>query len=160
MSSTTTPSDNQLFITDDLEGRLDPDSLVDGPTVVHDEGPEPEDFYESNGGLVFPVPAAPLPDPIKVTMFVAFATSPAEMLALDGNLQALSFGKDGWLCTISTSDTPIIPIALRAAKDTLSKVRIVLPGGDIELCVNLDCTASFSYGAASFTATADEAHYV
>ena len=161
MSSTTTPSDDKLFITDDLEGRLDPDSLTDGPKVVHDEGPEPdEDFYASNGGLVFPVPSPPLPDPIKVTLALTFAVEPASPILLDGNLQALSFGHDGWLCTMSTANKPVIGVALRAAKEGLINARVQLPDGAIDLHTNLDCTASFSYGTASFTVTADEAHYV
>lgn len=160
MSNTTTPSDDQLFMTDDLDGRLDPESLTE-PKVVHDKGPEPDgdDFYTANN-LVWPPPVTTLPDPIKLTLMLKFRSDPSSPSFLEGNLQALSFGHDGWLCTMSTDDKPLVAIALRAAKEGLLAARVMLPEGSIDLHTNLDCTASFSYGAASFTVTADEAHYV
>lgn len=148
-------------MTDDLEGRLDPDSLTNRPKVVHGESSESEEYFSgSNGGLVFPVTLPTLPDPIKVTLMLTFGGEPASPILLDGNLQALSFGHDGWLCTMSTEDKPVIAVALRAAREGIIGSRVMLPDGSIELHTNLDCTASFSFGTASFTVTADEAHYV
>lgn len=157
-------------MTDDLEDRLDPVSLeldcphYPGQPVLQKActkcnrvvEPEP-DFYDENQ-LVFPTSSPPLPEPIKIS--VAFFFTEVDTLVLEGGLQTLSFGHEGWLCSFSTDANLVPPVVLRAAKDGILGARIVLPEGVVELCKNIDCTASFSYGVASFTVTSDEARYV
>lgn len=142
-------------MTDDLEGRLDP-STLENSKVLHDE--ESEDFYESNNSFSLMSPGVDLPPPPTVSVFVIFAT--LETVELKGNLQSLSFGHEGWLCSMSTESKELPVIALRAAKEPVVSARIVLADGSFEMRINVDCTASFSYGSASFTVTSDEACYV
>ena len=143
-------------MTEDLEGRLDLDELED--PVVHDPTPEP-DFYSENS-LVFPVdPLPPLPPPPKASLSVAFTDN--EELRLEGVVSALSFGPDGWLCTLSIEGHDVAPrIVLKAAKVEVTHVRVSLADGEFDMHTNVDCTVSFAYGSTSFTATSDEARYV
>jgi len=144
-------------MTDDLEGRLDPESLKEEPSIVNDKGPE--EFYTKND-LVFPVETPSTPPSPKASMGVVFVNQ--EAIVLDGHLSALSFGNDGWLCTISfEGNDKVSLVALKAAQVGLSYVRVVLDDGTLEMHTNVDCTATFSsYGSTSFTATSDEARYV
>ncbi len=148
-----TPSDDdKLYITEDLEGRLDPASLEAAAAEPAD------DFYKANS-LVWPVESPKLPDPVKVSVCVVFET--AESVVLDGSLQTLSFGPDGWLCGLNTEHVAgVLSIASNATKQGVLHVIVKLPDNQFELHKNVDCTASFSYGSASFTVTSDEARYV
>lgn len=148
-------------MTDDLEGRLDPASLEETPSKAErmPDGTEPvEDFYAANGGLVYPVPAVELPSPPKVSVVIAFETG--QSFALEGNLQSLSFGPEGWLCALNTEDKNVLSIALHASREPVTAAHVKLPDGEFVLWKNVDCAASFSYGSASFTVTSDEARYV
>lgn len=157
-------------MTDDLEGRLEPETLelecthYPGQPVLQKSCTRctpvnvDSDFYGSNSGLVFPVREPVLPPPPTVSAFVIFASK--EAVELKGNLQSLSFGHEGWLCSLSTESKDIPAIVLKAAKEAVVSVRVVLADGSLELLTNIDCTASFSYGSASFTVTSDEARYV
>lgn len=175
MSSTITPSEDKLYMTEDLEGRIDPDSLVSEPDGCPHYPPgqpvlqrsciecagakESEKFYEENSfSLAFPAP--PEPAPVNVTLTLNFSTLTS--CVLEGALTSFSFGSDGWLCSMSIADAlPVTSIVLQASKEKIESIRVTLPDGAFDMLTNVDCTVTFmSYGTVSFTATSDEARYV
>jgi len=161
-SSTTTGSD-ALYVTDDLEGRLDEESLTEpveainvstrspDPSLVFDsEFPETDPELEAEEAIV---------EPEKLKALITFVAE-GVCKCVDGTLQAFSFGK-GWLCALEGVDEDQ---ALEAAahfgahKDALV-VEVHVKGRQIQFTGNLDFTISFGYGV-TFTVTADEGHYI
>jgi hypothetical protein len=147
-----TPSDAKLYMTEDLDGRLDLTSLENDQV-------NPINVYEDET-TSFVTQTLPQLEPVKAVLLLIFENG--ESFVVDGDLQALSFGKEGWLCTVSTESKLVLPVALRAAKSAPINVHLSLPllNGIICLQLNIDCTASFAYSVASFTVTSDEASYV
>ncbi len=158
MSNTITLSEEEkLYMTEDLEGRIDPANLEEPDTSSKSE--PVENFYESMPSLTFSTPDVDLPSTPKVSVAIVFDND--ESIVLDGNLTALSFGAEGWLCALSVEDSKhVIPIALKAAKSPIGSAIVVLSDGSFSMFTKVDCATSFSYGSTTFTVTSDEARYV
>ncbi len=158
MSNMITPSEEKLYMTEDLEGRLDLANLEKSDPSLKVESEA--DFYESMPSLTFP-PTAEIDLPSSPKVNVAIVFDDGESITLDGNLTTLSFGAEGWLCGLNVEDSNhVIPIALKAAKKPIGSANIALPDGSFSMFTKVDCAVSFSYGSATFTVTSDEARYV
>lgn len=154
-SSTTTGSD-ALYMTDDLEGRLGPEDLVepakkpppsyieeeDGPTLEHEEEAvmKPERARAS----------------VSLRFFGAAHT-------VEGVLNSFSFGK-GWLCALDDVDeaTAIAMSVVHATYKTTKGVELVIEvnGNKFVLTGDLDFTVGYGYNGCTFTVTADDGSYV
>ncbi len=170
-SSTTTGSD-ALFLTDDLEGRLDEESLT-GPVVkVIETGPirsalevlsdppkfRPPPFFDSEFPDTEPEEVAPEPE--RLTALITFIAN-GECKAVEGTLQTFSFGK-GWLCVLEgvDEDEAFAAAAHFGAHKTVLEVSVLVKGKEIQLTGELDFTISFGYGGVTFTVAADEGRYI
>ena len=117
------------------------------------------DFYKLSGGITFPIQPPELPPNPSVSIAIVFGVG--EATVLDGSLGALSFGSDGWLCSVNIDDAKdVLAIAVKVSKEPIDRVLVNLPAGQFYMQTNIDCTADFSHGSASFTVTSDEACYV
>ncbi len=188
-SNTTTRSDDALYMTDDLEGRLDEDSLKSPIVEVIDVGPvrsalevvmdpplkfHPPPFRSAlkvlRDGANVELPeweddvteetiSDELP-PIKLMATITLATD-QEHWNVTAELRTLSFGK-GWLCSLEGADNQVvIAMATAFARFKPFAVVTVEVGGErFELSGDLDFTVSFGYGGCSFTVAADEGRYL
>ena len=156
-------------MTDDLEGRLGPEDLVEPekkpPPVVlgvylgEEDGP-PSDEEEAvmkptraQASVAITYNIADAPDAPKRT----------ETAVVSGTLDAFSFGK-GWLVTVTNVDEKAALAMGRAftAYEGVSyrTVHASVDGALIELSGDLDFTVGYGYSGCSFTVTADEGRYV
>ncbi len=168
-SSTTTGSEG-LFLTDDLEGRLGPEDLVEPikkpPPIV----------LGANLNSLFVGPDDPeeeaiaKPERLRACVTIELDVVDAingpkrtETSTVDGRLDAFSFGK-GWLVTIVDVDEKKAFAMGRAFAlyELVSRkiVYAVVDGSRIMLTGDLDFTIGYGYSGCSFTVTADEGHYV
>ena len=156
-------------MTDDLDGRLGPEDLVEpakkpppimlGVYLDEEDGPAAaEEVVEMK------------PERARASVCIAndVAVSPdspkrTETSTVTGNLDAFSFGK-GWLVTVVDVDEKAALAMGRAF--TLHEgvnrrtVHAMVDGSLIELKGDLDFTVGYGYSGCSFTVTADEGRYV
>lgn len=150
-SNTTTVSDDALYLTDDLEGRLDEADLVAPvksfvtPTLETNEYSEIEEIVEK-----------PAPTLGKITL-----GTDQECWMVTAELRTLSFGK-GWLCSLEGVDKQAALAMTAAYAQFNPSIEVVVEAGGerFELSGNLDFTVSFGYGGCSFTVAADDGRYV
>lgn len=139
------------MMTDDLVGRLDPESLThlvpDGRTVLGTDVVEP--FYNEEEE------AKVEPSALPVTLTFTSHNDPASPIVADGTLQSLSFGKEGWRVVVGAVEPSIaLSLAVRAAADVLTSVKVLEVA---ELTGNIDVTVHFGDldGKCSVTVAAD-----
>lgn len=134
--------DETLMMTDDLLGRLEPESLIEQPEKVD------QPFYNEEEETKV-TPSLPI--------ILAFFShnNPASPIVADGTLQSLSFGEEGWRVVIGAVEPSIaLSLAVRAAADVLTSVKVFEVA---ELTGNIDVTVHFGDldGKCSVTVAAD-----
>lgn len=127
------------MMTDDLVSRLDPDSLIEKPK---DEEP----FYYAEE-----VQSTSVPTTISFTS----RDLPERPIIVEGTLQILSFGDEGWRVAIDGVEPLLaVELAKRSAGDPVLQAKVL---GIVELAGGLDVTIHFGGldGKCSVTVAAD-----
>lgn len=141
--------DDTLMMTDDLIGRLDPESLTKVvPDVRPLLGTAEEPFYSSDEE------EAP-PTTLPTTIAFFSRDLPDSPIVIDGTLQILSFGDEGWRVTVDgVEPTLAVALAKRTAGDPILQVKVI---DVVELAGGLDVTVHFGSldGKCSVTVAAD-----
>jgi hypothetical protein len=122
--------DDTLLMTDDLVGRLEPENLIE---KLKSSAEVEEHFY---------VEAEEAPPPSVPTTIAFFShNEPAGPIIVDGTLQVLSFGEEGWRVTVDGVDpTLAVALAKRTAADPLLHAKVI---DVVELAGGLDVTVHF-----------------
>lgn len=149
--STTTDSDT-LYMTDDLNGRLDPDQLTDIKSIddfptIESEKPEELEAVES--------------DVVRLKALIVM-NAQGFCKTVSGTLLTFSFGK-GWHCALDNVDVKnAMEMAEHYARNKNAfELIICVLDKCYKLSEELDFTIGFSYaGACTFTVAADEGSYV
>lgn len=126
-------------MTDDLVGRLDPESLIEKPK---DEEP----FYSAEEAF---------PTSILTTISFTSHDLPESPIIVEGALQILSFGDEGWRVAIDGVEPSLaVELAKRSAGDPVLQAKVL---GIVELAGGLDVTIHFGGldGKCSVTVAAD-----
>ena len=113
-------SEDTLMMTDDLLGRLDPESLTrlapDGRAVLGTETEEDVDAREKQLEQSKFYDQSPEP-PRGIPTSVSFDCGGGDIVEFDGTLQLISFGKDGWRVQIdNVAPKPCIQLAKYATR--------------------------------------------
>ncbi len=134
--------DNTLMMTDDLMGRLDAENLIEKPKI------EVLPFYSTEEEA----PLVPAP-----TATIAFFSHklPDSPIVVDGTLQIMSFGDEGWRIAIDGVDPALaVTLAKRSAGDPVLQANVF---DMVKLTGGLDVTVHFGGldGKCSVTVAAD-----
>jgi len=138
-------SDDTLMMTDDLIGRLEPESLVEKPKLQ----PKVEEPFYAEDEEVTP------PTTLPTTIAFCSRDLPGSPIIVDGTLQILSFGDEGWRVTVDGVDPKLaLALAKRSAGDPILQAKVI---DVVELAGGLDVTVHFGSldGKCSVTVAAD-----
>ncbi len=141
-------------MTDDLDGRLGPEDLVEPakkPPAVYLE--------EEDGPVEAEEEVAMKPERARGSVTLRFGTAHT----VEGVLSSFSFGK-GWLCALDNVDEAAaiaMAVVYEVYKTTEGAELVVeVNGNKFVLKGDLDFTVGYGYSGCSFTVTADEGRYV
>jgi len=156
-------------MTDDLEGRLSPEDLINPPK---DQPPIASILYidEEDGSIAKEQTSIVTKERVRGRVLIAVTVQDApdtpfrtEATIVEGALDTFSFGK-GWLVTLSDVDEKYALKMSReyARREGVSNIRVTTVVGDdvVDLSGNLDFTISYGYNGCTFTVAADEGSYV
>jgi hypothetical protein len=133
-----------ILMTDDLVDRLEPDNLVENKNSPIQE----ESLYSEDNKIV-------ISQETKICIVFYFEQNFNSPIIMDGVIQLLSFGEEGWRISVDDIDPQIaIKLAKQVASESLLEVQIM----DIaKLTGDIDVTVHFGSlnGKCSVTVAAD-----
>jgi hypothetical protein len=134
--SSSSEDDSTLYMTDDLAGRLSPEDLVKSPEPVRVK--ESEKYIDASVYDHTPEPSFDIPTTLTFT-----SKAGRDDVQIQCTLQVLSFGDDGWRCTVDGVDPKqCIEIAKLYAERTQAFTSVVVHN-IVTLTEALDITVHF-----------------